>query len=137
MTPEALAVTHLAAFGAAKAWSATTFAKLLTDEGITAIGDAQSYVIGRLVLDEAEILTLATDPALQGQGLATKTLSKFLVQIQAKGVARVFLEVAQDNQPALALYSRAGFAQVGERKNYYARPDAPPVTGLILRRDLP
>ena len=49
----------------------------------------------------------------------------------------MFLEVAEDNRAARALYAAAGFASVGRRPAYYARPGAADaVAALILRRDL-
>jgi ribosomal-protein-alanine N-acetyltransferase len=39
------------------------------------------------------------------------------------GAARMFLEVADDNAAALALYAALGFTQVGVRPRYYERGD--------------
>jgi ribosomal-protein-alanine N-acetyltransferase len=52
------------------------------------------------------------------------------------GVRAVFLEVEEGNEPALKLYRRAAFRQVGHRPNYYPQPDAKPAAALVLRRDL-
>ncbi len=136
MTPEALARTHLSAFGPDKAWSGGTFATLLADTAVILTGDANSFVLGRVTLDEAEILTLATDPDQQRKGLAAKALSDFADQAAQAGALSVFLEVAEDNTAALALYTKAGFAQVGARKAYYRRANGPAVRALILRRDI-
>jgi ribosomal-protein-alanine N-acetyltransferase len=46
--------------------------------------------------------------------------------------APVILEVAADNPAARALYARAGFREVGRRRNYYRRP-ARRADALILR----
>jgi ribosomal-protein-alanine N-acetyltransferase len=46
---------------------------------------------------------------------------------------RIFLEVADDNIPALVLYSRIGFQEVGRRKGYYVRGVGPPVDALVLQ----
>ena len=37
------------------------------------------------------------------------------------GAEAMFLEVATDNRPAIALYEGAGFERAGQRKGYYAR----------------
>jgi len=55
----------------------------------------------------------------------------------AAGAGSLFLEVAVDNVPAIALYDMAGFRHAGLRKSYYLRQGAPPADALILRRDLP
>ena len=60
---------------------------------------------------------------------------RHLGRLAAFGVTRVFLEVEEGNQPALRLYARAGFQEVGRRAGYYPRP-AGNVAALTLRRDL-
>jgi ribosomal-protein-alanine N-acetyltransferase len=55
-----------------------------------------------------------------------------LAAARARGAAAMFLEVAAGNTPALALYAREGFAEVGRRRRYYADG----ADALVLRRDL-
>jgi ribosomal-protein-alanine N-acetyltransferase len=48
----------------------------------------------------------------------------------------MFLEVAKDNAPALALYGRFGFVKVGERAGYYRRADGARATAVVMRKSL-
>jgi len=57
-----------------------------------------------------------------------------LRRLAGLGVRAVFLEVAEDNGSARALYRRAGFRDVGRREGYY--PAGKGAAALILRRDL-
>ena len=132
----ALAATHARAFAGTRGWSETEFASLLASPGVYLAGDAKSFVLGRVTLDEAEILTLATDPAWQRQGLARKVLQQFGTIAKRQGAATVFLEVAADNAPALALYRHAGFVEVGQRPQYYATQTGTRIGALVLRKVL-
>ncbi|KPP84194.1 MAG: ribosomal-protein-alanine N-acetyltransferase RimI [Rhodobacteraceae bacterium HLUCCA08] len=132
MTPQALAATHAAAFGADDAWPAEDFARYLADPKVTIHGDAGCFAVIRRIGDEAEVLTLATHPDRQGQGAATAMLATALAEEAARGVRTLFLDVAADNAPAIALYARAGFTPFSERRNYYRNA----VTALCLHRRL-
>ena len=131
-----LAATHARAFRADRAWSEAEFADLLVTSGILFTGDATAFVLGRIILDEVEILTLATDPAVQRNGLARVALARFETDARRRGAAMVFLEVAQDNIAAQRLYATAGYGQVGLRPGYYVRTTGQPVAALILRKAL-
>ncbi|NBB98571.1 MAG: GNAT family N-acetyltransferase [Alphaproteobacteria bacterium] len=122
---------HGAAFAHAP-WSARDFAAFLTDPTISLATTPHGFALLRVVLDEAEILTIAVTPSAQGQGHGASLLAQVLAQAKARGAAHVFLEVAAYNAPARALYDRAGFVQTGLRKGYYVRPDATPVDALVL-----
>ncbi|MGH3786839.1 MAG: ribosomal protein S18-alanine N-acetyltransferase [Pseudonocardiaceae bacterium] len=65
---------------------------------------------------EAEVHTLAVDPAHQGRGIGRALLRAVLEH--AIG-ATVFLEVRTDNEPAIQLYRSEGFTVVGIRRGYY------------------
>ena len=65
---------------------------------------------------EAEIHTLAVDPAHQGQGIGRELLRALLEH--ACG-ATVFLEVRTDNEVAIQLYRSEGFEVIGMRRAYY------------------
>ncbi len=130
MTPDpaALAATHAAANQVDRAWATEEFAELL-QSGAVLTGDGRSFVLGRIIAGEGEVLTLATHPDHQRKGLAQAALEAFCRQCDA-----VFLEVAADNLPARALYQKAGFQQVGTRPDYYKRANQPAVDALVLQR---
>lgn len=132
----ALAATHLRAFQTDRAWTEAEFAGFLTSSVVIFAGDATAFVLGRLILDEAEILTLATDPAEQCKGRARAALDQFEGMARQRGAATVFLEVAEDNTAARQLYAKARYVQVGQRAGYYHRAAAKPVAALTLRKAL-
>lgn len=137
MSPEDLARLHAAAFDLDRPWTAAEFAGLLAAPGALLLGNARAMLLARVALDEAELLTLATDPAHRRRGLAAGLLAAFHDAASARGATRAFLEVAEDNLPARALYDRAGYAPAGRRPRYYARPGARPAAALVLARPLP
>jgi ribosomal-protein-alanine N-acetyltransferase len=136
VTPESLAATHAAAYTTERPWTASEFAALLARPGTVLTGDDRAFLLGQVILDEAEILTLATHPAHRRQGLARAALMAFLDAARSMAATRAFLDVAEDNAPARALYASVGFAQVARRPAYYTAPDGTRTAALILSRDL-
>ena len=124
MTPEDMAATHAASGIAPRAWSAAEFASLLADSAVCATGDTRAFALGRVTLDEGEVLTVATHPDHRRPGLARAAFRALIAAMAASGARRVFLEVAADNTAALGLYTAEGFAPVGRRRGYYAGTDA-------------
>ncbi|MDX8347036.1 GNAT family N-acetyltransferase [Cognatiyoonia sp. IB215446] len=135
MKPEDFAALHAKAFRATRAWSATEFANLLGQRGVNWYGDPRCFILIRQVADEAEILTLATDPDHCRQGLARAALSRAETAATDAGVHRFFLEVAEDNAAARALYATFGYTQVGRRPDYYLPKDGAPVAALVLQKE--
>jgi [ribosomal protein S18]-alanine N-acetyltransferase len=82
--------------------------------------------------EEAEILTLATDPNHRGKGHARALLDHLISELKLKQTCRLILEVATDNMVARHIYGQLGFEQVGLRKAYYKRKSLPPQDALIL-----
>jgi ribosomal-protein-alanine N-acetyltransferase len=80
-------------------------------------GRLMAGLLLRQVLDEAEVLVVGCRVSRRGYG--TRLLEALRAECMAQGVARIFLEVAEDNHPAIALYSKAGFGRVGRRRGYY------------------
>jgi len=131
-----LARTHAAAFTQTRPWSAKEFSTLLNSHGVILCGDARSFVLGRVIADEAEVLTIATELQFQRQGLALAALSEFLNAARGAGALSVFLEVAADNDAAKSLYYNAGFIQQGQRPNYYTVANGQKIAADILRKSL-
>lgn len=137
MTPEAMAATHARAFaGQGRAWSAAEFAALLDSPHVFAKGCARAFALGRVIADEAELLTLATDPAHRRAGLARAALAAFEAEARARGAGRGFLEVAADNEGARALYAAAQWRECARREAYYPRADGPAADALLLEKPL-
>jgi len=138
---ESCARIHAAGF--AYPWSESEFENLISDPsalGTAALDPASAklrgFVLSRLAADEAEILTIAVDPALRKIGVGRDLLRAHLPEVATAGAARIFLEVDEHNTAALALYARFGFAKVGERRGYYKQPDGRTASALVMRRDL-
>lgn len=136
MTADALARLHARAFSATRAWSVQEFADLLNHPGTYVEGDNDSFILVRTVADEAEVLTIATDPDLRRQGRARTALAKGEETAQEMGATVMFLEVAEDNAAALALYVASGYQKVGRRPGYYLPKDGAPIAALVLRKAL-
>ncbi len=136
LSAEMLAATHKAAFQHQRPWSAAEFTSLLASPLIFTCGDSRAFALVRVVADEAELLTLATHPDHQRQGLARALMPLWQQNAQDRGAQAAFLEVAADNDAALALYSQTGFARVGQRPNYYTSPDGRVVDAILMRSTL-
>lgn len=130
----ALADIHGQAFD--PPWRTPDLLALLQQPEVFGLVGPQSFILMRVVAGEAEVLTLAVAPPARRQGLARMLLATALDRAGRDGAQAVFLEVADDNPVALALYWSAGFEQVGRRRGYYGRAEAAGVDALVLRRDL-
>lgn len=132
---------HAEAF--AYPWDSAEFEKLLTSGNVLADGAIASsgvpelfaFVLSRCAADEAEILTIATARSCRRRGLGRELLGRHLDALSIRRIARVFLEVGEDNASALGLYHALGFEKIGERPGYYRGEDRR-VDALILKRDL-
>jgi ribosomal-protein-alanine N-acetyltransferase len=78
-----------------------------------------SYCIVQQIVDELEILQIATHPAAQRRGHARRLVEHALGEAAAAGCVAAFLEVRRNNGAAIALYERAGFSVCGVRRGYY------------------
>ncbi|SHI99579.1 ribosomal-protein-alanine N-acetyltransferase [Shimia gijangensis] len=137
MTPEDLAALYQSAFADSRGWSAQEFTELLASPFCFVVGGENGFAIGRVIADEAELLTIATHPPQQRTGFGRQSLLAFQTHAAARGATTVFLEVAADNTRAIALYESEGWAQTALRKRYYARSGGIFVDALILTRSLP
>lgn len=81
-------------------------------------GTVLGYGEVRAVLDEGTLERIAVAPQYRRQGVAEAILRAFLRFGQAH-LAFLTLEVRETNAPAIALYEKLGFQEVGRRKNYY------------------
>ncbi|WP_254054759.1 GNAT family N-acetyltransferase [Pseudophaeobacter sp. EL27] len=136
-TPQEMARIHAAAFLQSRPWSTEEFTSLLESPLSYACGDRRCFALVRVIADEAELLTIATDPEFQCQGLARRLMQDWQTLGQSRGAKTCFLEVAEDNCAAIALYLAEGFATCGRRSGYYARRNAAAVDAIVMQKELP
>lgn len=138
-----LEALHAAAFAdparSGPAWTAAELDSLLALPGVwaqialDAAGEPVGLALWRLVLDEAELLTLGTRPDRRGQGIGRALLQAGIAGLQAQGATRLFLEVAVTNNEAIYLYASMGFTSVGRRRDYYRHQGVSIDAELMMR----
>lgn len=81
------------------------------------------YILWREIENEAEILTMVISPPLQRKGIGNLLLIALFERLKEKGISKLFLEVAEDNNMAKSFYINNGFVFLGKRQHYYKRPE--------------
>jgi len=135
----AMAAVHTEAFPAP--WREDEFEDLLEGEGIygfLAAGEASpiGVILCRVAAGEMEVLTIGVAAAARRKGVARALLAAALPPARERGASEVFLEVAVDNDSAIALYEGLGYRKTGLRKAYYNRGSQGFVDALVMRLDL-
>jgi len=107
-----------------KGWTPASFAQLLGKPGCgLAIASNDGVFVGFIMFQraevEAEIVTLAVDPSVRGEGIGKCLVEELADWARQSGVETLFLEVASNNETAIALYRNVGFVENGRRPEYY------------------
>jgi len=107
-----------------EAWSAPQLSGMMRLPGsLLAIGRIGDQPVGfgllRSIAGEAELLLLAVHPDHRGQSHGSRLLDRCMTEAEGTGARAMFLEVRSGN-PAIHLYSKAGFRQYNVRRDYYA-----------------
>jgi ribosomal-protein-alanine N-acetyltransferase len=124
----------------AASWSEEALRETVRLPGVSAFvserdGTVSGIVVGRQVLDEAEILNLAVREGKRRQGEGRALVGRILYQFTELEVSRVFLEVRESNAGALVFYRGLGFQAIGTRRDYYQDPkESATVMDLWLRK---
>ncbi len=92
-------------------------------------GAVRGYVGSQTVMEEADMMNIAVEETCRRRGIAKLLVEELIRNLDAHCLT---LEVRASNAPAIALYERLGFAEVGRRKNYYRKPKE---DALILRKE--
>ena len=101
------------------------------DDGDRTVG----FALSRLLMDEAELLLLAVEPHARGHGVGRALIERTVAIAAEKGAHRLLLEVRDGNQ-AFDLYTEAGFAEIGRRRDYYRGLDGTSRDALTLARPI-
>jgi ribosomal-protein-alanine N-acetyltransferase len=102
------------------------------DITIVAVNDADTvlgYIIGVNNYDTIDIISIAVDEKHKRRGIAENLLRKIIGE---NGEFDFWLEVRENNAPAIALYEKIGFLKIGVRKGFY-REYNPPIDGVTMK----
>ena len=142
MTIERMKEGHVAAVAEleklcfADPWSEKSIASELNNPlalWLVAVEDGSlcGYIGSQSVMGESDMMNVAVHPDHRRKGVG-EMLVLALCEALSKENASLALEVRASNAPAIALYEKLGFAQVGLRKNYYRNPKE---DACILRKE--
>ena len=101
---------------------------LVAAEGENVVG----YIGSQTVMDETDMMNVAVHPDFRRKGIAETLVNALVENLQKMGSHCLTLEVRASNAPAIALYEKLGFSEIGRRKNYYRNPRE---DALILRKE--
>ena len=101
---------------------------LVATEGETVAG----YIGSQTVMDETDMMNVAVHPDFRRQGIAEALVNGLVEHLKTMGSHCLTLEVRASNVPAISLYEKLGFSEIGRRKNYYRNPRE---DALILRKE--
>ena len=87
------------------------------------------------VAGETVLGNVAVAPEFRRQGIADALLEALCARAAALDLAFLTLEVRASNAPAIALYRKHGFQTVGQRRNYYQKPDEDALLMTWFRRE--
>ena len=90
------------------------------------------YIGSQSSIDESDVMNVAVHPDWRRRGIAEGLIDNLVAELKSRGSHALLLEVRASNAPAISLYEKKGFVQVGCRKNYYRNPKE---DALILRKE--
>ena len=96
-------------------------------------GQVAGYIGSQTVPPESDVMNVAVHPDHRRGGIAQSLVLSLCQALKDGGNETLTLEVRASNTPAIALYEKLGFLQIGRRPNYYRNPKE---DALILRKVL-
>ena len=102
-----------------------------------------SYIIGKInndiigfaglkkIFDQADIMNIVIKKTYRNQGIGTLLLENLILLAKDLNIFTLFLEVNEQNKPAIHLYEKLGFEKLGVRKKYYNNNN-----GIIMKKNL-
>ena len=80
------------------------------------------YIGSQSVLGAADMMNIAVHPLHRRKGIAEGLIAALSSELKEQNVLSLALEVRVSNLPAISLYEKLGFCQVGRRPGYYRNP---------------
>jgi len=117
-------------------WSFSTLKEELENENSSyIIGKIHNEIIGfaglKIIFDQADIMNIVIKKTYRNQGIGTLLLENLILLAKDLNISTLFLEVNEQNKPAIHLYEKLGFEKLGVRKKYYNNNN-----GIIMKKNL-
>ena len=108
-------------------WSEKSFVDSISREDtIFLVCEDTSVITGYMGLyisfDEASVTNVAVSPDFRKRGYGEQLVATAKEVAKDAGVESIFLEVRVSNVPAISLYKKLGFEELGIRKKFYEHP---------------
>jgi ribosomal-protein-alanine acetyltransferase len=139
---ERVAVIHAQCFF--DAWDETMIRQVLNMPGAFGLvarrygyGSIIGFALARVAADECELLSLGVASEHRARGVGARLLRHAMARARDDRARWFFLEVAQNNDPALKLYKAHGLTEVGRRPDYYENADGSRTSAYTMRCALP
>ena len=105
-------------------WSRADFWREANNELATYVvgeldGKIVAYAGAWVSFNQAEVMNVAVEPELRGQGIGTILFGELIKAVKERGATAITLEVRPSNTAAIKLYENFGLKSVGRRKGYY------------------
>ncbi len=118
---KSIADLYLKSFG--KPWEIGLIRESFAIPGTFAFLKKNGLCIFRIAADEAEIYYIGVTENIRRQGIATLILDAAKKFLTEKNIKKIFLEVSEENFPAISFYKKSGFEIIGRRPDYYSEND--------------
>lgn len=117
-------------------WSFSTLKEEVENENSSyIIGKINNEIIGfaglKKIFDQADIMNIVIKKTYRNQGIGTLLLGNLILLAKDLNISTLFLEVNEQNKPAIHLYEKLGFEKLGVRKKYYNNNN-----GIIMKKNL-
>lgn len=117
-------------------WSFSTLKEEVENENSSyIIGKINNEIIGfaglKKIFDHADIMNIVIKKTYRNQGIGTLLLENLILLAKDLNISTLFLEVNEQNKPAIHLYEKLGFEKLGVRKKYYNNNN-----GIIMKKNL-
>lgn len=108
-------------------WSKKSFLDACGEaENVYLVCEADGVIAGYCgmwtVLGEGNITNMAVAKRYRKQGIGAALMQEMEQRGIKKDVSVFFLEVRESNLPAIGLYEKMGYREIGRRKRFYERP---------------
>lgn len=112
---------------ATSAWDLMTWERLFANRKLFVSMDVQQelltgFAVAAQGADEGELLRIGVREQWRRKGVGGRLLENIIQTLGNSGIATLYLEVREDNQPAVEFYRQCGCEQTGRRNNYYSQP---------------